>query len=191
MRTLGQSTERFLLIKNMIKGIYWDIDETLIHSSIEDPSQNHLQIDLPDDRYYTIVRPCAQRIIDFSRDLVGFENVFILTASTTEYCRAINEAAGWGFSSERIFAREDQEKYSYHGAYGGTQYVDSSQIHSDNVLIDNLPPRHNESKIAFLGIWKTWEQNYLRVRNYWGVNFTDDSFEDDIKEFLIRKHSER
>jgi len=28
----------------MIKSIYWDIDETLIHSSIEDPNQNHLQI---------------------------------------------------------------------------------------------------------------------------------------------------
>ena len=172
----------------MIKSIYWDIDETLIHSSIKDPNQNHLEILLADnDRYYTIVRPCAQRIIDFSRNLVGRENVFILTAATTDYVRAINEKAGWGFPNEQIFAREDQEKYSYHGAYGGTQYVDSSQAHPDNVLIDNLPPRHNEGKIAFLGIWKTWRENYFQVRDYYGVNFTEDSFEEDVKEFLMRR----
>ena len=172
----------------MIKSIYWDIDETLIHSSIKDPNQNHLEILLADnDRYYTIVRPCAQRIIDFSRNLVGRENVFILTAATTDYVRAINEKAGWGFPNEQIFAREDQEKYSYHGAYGGTQYVDSSQAHPDNVLIDNLHPRHNEGKIAFLGIWKTWRENYFQVRDYYGVNFTEDSFEEDVKEFLIER----
>jgi len=172
----------------MIKSIYWDIDETLIHSSIKDPNQNHLEILLADnDRYYTIVRPCAQRIIDFSRNLVGRENVFILTAATTDYVRAINEKAGWGFPNEQIFAREDQEKYSYHGAYGGTQYVDSSQAHPDNVLIDNLHPRHNEGKIAFLGIWKTCHENYLQVRDYWGVNFSDDPFEEDVKEFLIER----
>lgn len=172
----------------MIKGIYWDIDETLIHSSIQDPNQNHLEILLADnDRYYTIVRPCAQRVIDFSRELVGKENVFILTAAATDYVQAINEKAGWGFPNEQIFAREDQEKYSYHGAYGGTQYVDSPQAHPDNVLIDNLPPKHNESKIAFLGIWRTFHANYLQVGDYWGVNFLKDSFEEDVKKFLIER----
>ena len=171
----------------MIKSIYWDIDETLVHSSRKDPNQDHLQIDFPNDRYYTIVRPCAQRIIDFSRDLVGRENVFILTAATTDYVRAINEKAGWGFPDEQIFAREDQEKYSHRGAYGGTQYVDSPQAHPDNVLIDNLPPRYNESKIAFLGIWRTCHANYLQVREYWGVNFPDNPFEVDVKEFLIER----
>jgi hypothetical protein len=173
----------------MIKGIYLDNDETLSHALFYDPEQNHLEINLSEEKLYTIVRPCAQRIIDFCRELVGKENVFILTTATTEYIRAVNEAAGWEFPDEQIFAREDQAKYMYNGAYDGTQYIDSPQVHVNNVLIDNLPPKYNENKIAFLGIWRTWEKNYLQVRDYYGVDYTDDSFEDTVKEFLISRHS--
>ena len=172
----------------MIHKIFWDIDECLIHSRLSEPNQNHISFTLDDDlsMYYTIIRPCAQRLIDFSRELVGKDNVYVLTTSTTDYANAINEKAGWGFERDHVIAREEIQRHRISTAYGGSAYIEKKGVASkDNVLIDNLPYRENMGKVNLIGIL---EDRYLQVREYWGVNGREgDTFEEDVKEFLRGK----
>lgn len=51
----------------------------------------------------------------------------------------------------------------------------------DNVLIDNLPPRYNDSKMSMMGIVT---KNYYQTREYYGVNFHEEDFVAGIKEFI-------
>ena len=76
----------------MINTIHFDIDHTLIFTDLSNPEQEHIRFTLEDDEntYYTIIRPCAQRLIDYARELVGKDNVYILTTSTTAYANTIN-----------------------------------------------------------------------------------------------------
>lgn len=180
----------------MINRIYWDIDETLIHTEMRPPNQEHIILDLDDgELYYTIVRPCAKDLIQFSRDLVGEDRVHILTTATRDYALEVNRLAGWGFKPEYIFAREDQANHrrGFSTAYGGYHFEVDPHIyaHKDNVLIDNLPRRENQVKIGFIGIGKTEDTNYLKIRDYYGVNFPDETFEEDVKAFLTAKHDQQ
>ena len=174
-----------------INRIFFDIDETLISTSVVDPNQDCFPFSLENDptAYYTIVRPCAQRLIDFARSLVGKENVHILTVATRDYARKVNELAGWGFNNEDIFAREDIESHSHTivGAYSHSSLVVDPHIyaHPKNVIIDNLPKAYNSGKIGFIGIWNKPE-NYLQIRDYLGVNFPSCTFEADVKDFLSK-----
>lgn len=176
----------------MINKIFWDIDETLIHTLLDDPKQDHVAFSLGDSyTYYTIIRPCSHELIRFSRELVGEENVHILTTATRDYAEKVNELAGWGFDPNDIFAREDQEasmvwvSTAYGGRYGSI--IPHEYANPNNVLIDNLPRRQNEGKIQFIGIQKTQDTNYLKIDDYYGVNFPEDPFEEDVKEFLIER----
>lgn len=80
-----------------IENIFWDLDECLIHTGFGDPEQKHINFTLEGSQinYYTILRPCALELIEFSRKLVGHENVYILTTAIEEYANKINELAGW------------------------------------------------------------------------------------------------
>ena len=178
----------------MINKIFFDIDETLIHTFLSPPEQGHIVFTLnkPYDvrPYYTIIRPQAQDIINQARNLIGRDNVYILTAAVKEYALKINELAIWEFREDQIFSREDLNHHSYPTAYGGSAKFPNFKIaNPNNVLIDNLDPRHNEEKIIFIGIQKTWGKNYLRVRDYFGVNFPDDPFENIVKDFLLDRFS--
>lgn len=172
----------------MINNIMIDLDECMLHMLLRDPNQEHIQFQLPDDlnTYYTIIRPCAQRLIDFARELVGKDNVYILTTSTTDYANTINEKAGWGFEKDRILAREEIKRHLIPTAYGGSAYIEKKEVaHKDNVLIDNLPYRENMGKATLIGIL---QDRYLKVDDYYGVNGTEwDTFEEDVKEFLKEK----
>lgn len=169
----------------MINIIAYDLDESLIFSDIHEPNQSHVSFSLESGgTYYTIIRPCAKRLIDYARLLVGNENVYILTSSTTEYAREINRLAEFGFPDSHIIAREDLASLYFPTAYGGGTTIPSKFAHIDNVLIDNLNPRYNQEKISFLGIWKSVDTNYLQIRDYYGVNFPDDLFEEKVMEFL-------
>jgi hypothetical protein len=169
----------------MIKYLMLDIDETLIHTALSDPKQKHIRFALEDGGvYYTMVRPCAKRLIDFSRELVGAENVYILTAATKEYACEINRLAEWGFPENQILAREDLSNHYYSTAYGGGATVASKYASLDNVLIDDLDPRYNSDKISFLGIWRSLDTNYLQVQPYYGTNFPNDPFEENAIKFL-------
>lgn len=176
----------------MINRIYFDIDETLIHTVMRDPNQEHIVLALDDALYYTIVRPCAKTLIDFARDLVGADRVHILTTATRDYAQEVNRLAGWGFKNEDIFSREDIASHfrSFPAAYGGCHTECDAHIyaHKDNVIIDNLRPRENERKITFIGINGTYEKNYLKIDDYYGVEFKDSTFEQDVKDFLIKRN---
>jgi len=170
--------------------IFWDIDETLIHtrtfkSSVYDED---FKFRLMGQTYYTCVRPCSKGLIDFSRQLVGKNNVFILTAATARYAQYINEKAGWGFDKNQILTRETMEKYSTKVvAMYGDSFTDVSPhplADIDNVLIDNLPSRVNTEKIALLGLINP-NKNYYEVTDYYGDDSTEVQFEADVKNFLL------
>lgn len=173
---------------HMINKIFWDIDETLIHTLMSDPKQEHVQLVFDDHTYYTIIRPVSHELIQFSRNLVGKENVHILTTATRDYAEQVNALAGWGFDNADIFTREDQAAArvwvatAYGGGYGAT--TPHEYANPNNVLIDNLPPRENQGKIQFIGISDTYKTNYLKIDDYYGVDFPDNSFEEDVKTFL-------
>ncbi len=174
----------------MIKRIFWDLDHVLAFSDYEEPDQNHIKFYLIDDirPYFTIIRPCARKLIDWSRDLVGVENVFILTSSIEEYANIINEKGGLGFRPDQIFHRGDLENYRYSTAYGSSCTVPHELANENNVLIDDLLPRYNENKMSFIGINSS---RYLQVREYYGVDFPDDPFEEDVKNFLTKLKNEQ
>lgn len=177
----------------MINRIYWDIDETLIHTEMRPPNQEHIVLALENgDLYYTMIRPCAARLIEFSRKLVGSDRVHILTTSTRDYAQEVNRLAGWEFKNEDIFPREDlaQHKHKFNTAYGGYHYEVQSHSygHKDNVLVDNLPRRENQVKIGFIGINETQDTNYLKIDDYYGVEYSDSTFEEDVKQFLTNKY---
>jgi hypothetical protein len=171
----------------MINKIYWDIDETLIHTMMRPPEQKHISFSLEDGMYYTIIRPCSKELIEFSREMVGAENVHILTSATYDYAMEINRQADWGFKAEDIFAREDMNKHtlSRPTIYSSSMYEVNPHIyaHKNNVLIDNLPPRQNDIKTSFIGINPV--TNYLKIHDYYGVNnLGEDDFVKQVKEFL-------
>jgi hypothetical protein len=159
---------------------------------MRDPNQEHIVLALDDAMYYTIVRPCAKTLIDFSRELVGADRVHILTTATRDYAQEVNRLANWGFKNEDIFSREDQANHSrrFSLAYGGSHEECDPHIyaHKNNVIIDNLPARQNFNKIEFIGIGKTYQDNYLRINDYYGVEFADCDFEQDVKDFLIERN---
>ena len=175
----------------MINRIFWDIDETLIFTSINNKQEQEFLnfiMDADLNHYYTIVRPCAKRLIDFSRTLVGQDKVHILTSSSREYAQEINRLADFGFNKEDIFSREDLEDHTMIALYGALSYNPHIYANKNNVLIDNLPIRANQSKVDFIGIFNTLD-NYLNINNYYGVNYPHDTFEQDVKDFLLAKHA--
>jgi hypothetical protein len=176
----------------MINRIFWDIDETLIHTVLRKPDQDHVSFSLDDGMYYTFIRPCSKALIDFSRELVGTDRVHILTTATRDYAREVNRLAGWGFKNEDIFSREDQAGHMrrFSLAYGKSHEECDPHIyaHKNNVIIDNLPPRQNFNKIEFIGIGNTHQDNYLKINDYYGVEFADSTFEQDVKDFLIKRN---
>lgn len=166
----------------MIKNIALDLDECLLHSMIDPPDQSHICIKTPSfGTHYTIFRPCAKGVIDYCRQLVGVENVFVLTTSAKEYAEEINRQAKWGFPKEQIFSREDLKMHSWQTAYGGSAMHPCKFANRDNVLIDNLPPNYNFDKIDFWGIDLT---RYLQVPEYYGANHRDAHFKKQVISFL-------
>jgi hypothetical protein len=176
----------------MIKRIFWDIDECLIHTSVNaDPGQECLTFGLDADlnTYYTIVRPSALEVIEYSRTLVGADNVYILTTSTRDYASEISRLAGWNFDNDHILTRETIQAHNYPLAYGSrTTLPHKTLANANNVLIDNLPPRENDSKIRLIAIDYS---RYFKVRDYYGVNNADSEWKEDVLEFLNDKHNEQ
>jgi hypothetical protein len=175
----------------MIKNIFWDIDECLIHTSfnaeLEEP---HLMFTLDGghQNYYTVVRPSAAAMIEYSRELLGREHVYILTASVRDYASKISELAGWNFDADHILTRETLKQHEYQLAYGSrTTLPHETLAHAQNVLIDNLRPIHNIEKMRLIGIDGS---RYHHVRAYYGVTYPNCTFEKDVKHFLNTLHNE-
>lgn len=167
----------------MIKNIFFDIDETLIHSSYHKPSfrNDYLSLKFVEGRdLYTLVRPCADKIIQYAKNLVGFENVYILTTATREYAEQVNDGAGWNFDVTSIFTREDLRDAT---TQNGITIPHPTLAHPNNVIIDNLPKRYNSNKIAYIGISVN---RYFHVDDYYGADDEDleQFFYEDVVEFL-------
>jgi hypothetical protein len=161
----------------MIKRIFFDLDETLLHTHLGRPPVGVDYVTHPHTyggtmEYHTVFRPCANELISFARDLVGHENVYVLTAATRDYARFMNEAGKFGFDHDQIFSREDirNNSYSSPGMYGSfTMYVKHPGVADPmNVLIDNLHSRENESKMTFIDIQDL--NRYIQVQNFYGTN---------------------
>lgn len=169
-------------LTTMIKNIFFDIDETLIRSSYYKPgfTDNYLKLTFVESReLYTLIRPCADKIIQYARNLVGFENVYILTTSTREYAEQVNAGAGWNFDVASIFTRED-----LHDATQNAITIPHPTLaHPNNVIVDNLPKRYNSNKIAYIGISA---DRYFQVDDYCGADDQDfeQFFYEDVVEFL-------
>lgn len=173
----------------MIDRVFWDIDETLIHTETRPFGEGYgdVEFELDGGTYYTKIRPCSNDLIKFSRDLVGTENVYILTTATRDYALEINRIAGWGFKECNIFAREDLHLNRYSIGYGGVATMANTKISSPkNVLIDNLPPRENFNKMCYIGIDCN---RYLKIEDYYAVEYANCKFESDVKEFLLKLHN--
>ena len=173
----------------MIKNIFLDIDETLIHSAYYKFDKNirndaiTLSFFDMSPNVYTYVRPCAAKVIAAARALVGRDNVYILTTSTCEYAKQVNEGAGWNFKNESIFTREDLRDAYQHGVTTPHHTL----ADPNNVIVDNLPPRYNFTKMAYIGIDQT---RYLQVRDYFGAtdHETESDFYEQVTDFLEQKH---
>ncbi len=156
----------------MIKRIFFDLDETLLHTVIDNHPNQQCYTHTSGEPYFTIFRPDALDLIAYARELVGKENVYILTAATRAYAHELNDAGEFEFDHDHIFAREDLERYAHivQLAYGSdTIYATNKDISDpENVLIDNLPERHNEGKCSFIGMRDV--SRYIKVRDYYGVN---------------------
>ena len=173
----------------MIKRIFQDIDECILHTVINThPHETYVEFTLPgyDDgtlhTYRTIIRPCAKELFQYYNSVVGKENVYILTSSIRQYAETLNRLGEFGLDNDHIFSREDISKYSHSSAWSGENHqMEHPLADKDNVLIDNLPWRYNASKTNLMNIFK---DNYYQTPEYYGVNYPDDTFFDDIKEFI-------
>ena len=168
----------------MIKRIFQDLDECILHTSVNrDPEQTHVEFVLGEDvhTYRTIIRPCAKKLFAYYNDLVGKENVYILTTATREYAEALNRLGEFGLDYAHIFTREDIQQYSISFGYGGKGTMKMPIADKNNVLIDNLPPRYNCVKMDMMGIVT---KNYHQTPEYYGNNLNDEDFFENIKKFL-------
>jgi hypothetical protein len=174
----------------MINKIFWDIDETLIHTTNRAlGSANAVAFKLKNNKYTynTIIRSCSKELIDYTREVVGFDNVYILTAATSDYANKVNELAGWAFHPDHIIAREDVSQHYISTAYGGDTVSPNKLAHKYNVLIDNLPYRENYDKINLIGIS---EDRYMKIHDYYGVEYEGRNFEEEVKAFIMNAHKE-
>ncbi len=156
--------------------IFLDLDETLIHSYycnndatveyyINEYSENYGIIDYslgPDawsegDRYVTVIRPMTFKLLNLCENLVGWENVYILTLGTIDYARTINRLAGFDVPHERIFTRES------------LFHIQDEFKNTNNILIDNESYSYHlegdYNKVNFLhGLAK---EKYVNILGFW------------------------
>lgn len=187
------------------KNIFLDLDETLI-SSVYCSSKKYMQdyiatyIDyescsfiLPESSgfYATFLRPIALDIIEYCKNLVGEENVYVLTASTDDYANALNKGIDLGFKPEDIYHRE----LIYYARTSGD--IVEKFKNSDNILIDNLRHRDHAaptpygSKGQFLGGLD--RERYVQINpfdidNVWqGFKEYDQDYFENVLKIKIQK----
>lgn len=125
------------------KKLFLDFDNTLAHSlyANDEKHADQLLYDYGEHWYgvkfeirhngwfVSFTRNWTNDLLEFSRNLVGNDNVFILTTGTLDYIRWCNVKLGLGFDpNTNIFGRED---ISYQDTH--PKFVDSH-----NVLVDDL-----------------------------------------------------
>ena len=173
----------------MIKRIFQDLDECILHTLVNKMPHDHekyVEFMLSEDMhtYRTLIRPCAKELFEYYNSIVGKENVYILTTATRDYAESLNRLGEFGLDNDHIYTREDIQQYSISHGYGGEGTLPMPIADKDNVLIDNLPPRYNCNKMDMMGIVT---KNYHQTPEYYGSNFHEQDFLDDIKEFIKQR----
>lgn len=173
----------------MIKRIFQDLDECILHTLVNKMPHDHekyVEFILSEDMhtYRTLIRPCAKELFEYYNSIVGKENVYILTTATRDYAESLNRLGEFGLDNDHIYTREDIQQYSISHGYGGEGTLPMPIADKDNVLIDNLPPRYNCNKMDMMGIVT---KNYHQTPEYYGSNFHEQDFLDDIKEFIKQR----
>lgn len=169
----------------MIDCVFWDLDETLIHSMTDDNGDFDFTVVYDQglwstiDTYYVKVRQGSKDVIDYSRNLVGHKNVFILTAAVYEYAFDICNKADFGFNREQIISREQIKFFAKRN--------ESKYKNENNVLIDNLHVLDNQDKLKVIGIKK---DRYLNIEGFYGNEIPGDTFKQDCIEFLNSMNKE-
>ena len=160
--------------KKVIKQIFVDLDETLIHTFIKAwgdiPTEDATEVKFEDGTsYYTVLREGAH---DFLAKLRAIGNVYMLTTATKEYALRMNDKFKLGFSDDIIYAREI--------LYMGVALdLPKGKVY----LFDNLAPRDNEKKIWFLR--NVGKVKYIQVLTFYDNKtgtMTPDLIEKLIKE---------
>lgn len=170
----------------MISKIYFDNDQTLSHTEYGSCGFG-FEYDFEfflGDSYFTKVNPYALSLLKFARDLVGEENVFMLTYAHKDFATKVSNLAGFNFPEQRILSIEDINRFHKTPKYRRSNTHECKR----NVLIDNMFPRDNEEKMIFLGIGDDWERRYCKVPDFYGIPTED--FEQRIVEFLKRAHED-
>ena len=173
----------------MIKRIFQDLDECILHTIVNNmpyEGEKYVEFMLSEDMhtYRTLIRPCAKELFEYYNSIVGKENVYILTSATRDYAETLNRLGEFGLDNDHIYTREDIQQYSISHGYGGEGTLPMPIADKDNVLIDNLPPRYNCNKMDMMGIVT---KNYHQTPEYYGSNFHEQDFLDDIKEFIKKR----
>ena len=173
----------------MIKRIFQDLDECILHTIVNKmpyEGEKYVEFMLSEDMhtYRTLIRPCAKELFEYYNSIVGKENVYILTSATRDYAETLNRLGEFGLDNDHIYTREDIQQYSISHGYGGEGTLPMPIADKDNVLIDNLPPRYNCNKMDMMGIVT---KNYHQTPEYYGSNFHEQDFLDDIKEFIKKR----
>lgn len=163
----------------MNKRIFIDLDQTLIHSY---PSYEHTALqkfgekslyekgETYHDGYVTYVRPLAREFVDYCHDMVGIDNVYILTAAKGDYARDVIVRGDLKIPAKKI---HDRDSISYM----------SKEFHDGyNILVDDLPYYDNYSKLRYLAITNKLEQyiNIVEYTPYEGLRY--------IKNDWMKKH---
>ena len=179
------------------KVIMIDYDETLAHSLYADNEKHADQlIDMYGEHwrgekfmippsawdmtnnggwYVTFKRSWTKDLLTFTRQLVGNNNVYILTSSTKDYILYCNNVLELGFDpNTHIFSREDM--------YAIDKYPDFLDTY--NILVDNLTYKEHcsgiVSKVAFLNGLP--EKQYVQVLPFdvWNekIGYQTEYFED-------------
>ncbi len=172
----------------MINCIFLDLDQCLIYGAFPTetiPMKEDFIVDLESgEMYFAFVRNGAKEVIEFSRQLVGEENVFILTNSRREYALRMNKEADFGFSPKNIIARENYCKPTMAGYCA--VHPTHEKYSKKNVLIDDYDFEMNPVKNNFIG--RIESKNYFKCKAFKGINCKKDNFAEKVIDFLKEKH---
>jgi hypothetical protein len=160
-------------IMQINRKIFLDFDNTLAHSlyASDEPHADSLLYDYSehfvgekfqirhDGWYVSFKRSWCDDLITFSKQLIGPDNVYILTTGTQEYIRWCNVHLQLGFDpNTHIFGREDIRNN-----------IHPYKLFTDtyNVLVDNMDYRDHAmgvGKVTFLN--KIPRTQYVKVSDF-------------------------
>jgi hypothetical protein len=101
-----------------INTIHLDLDEMLISGKFcasDNTAQKKIKacsqfesftFNTASDLYVVFIRPGAKEFVNWCRDQVGKENLYILTSSTEDYAQRVNKGAKFNIEPNNIFSRE-------------------------------------------------------------------------------------